>query len=465
MDKQLPNSTDVPDTAVSPNLFGDTMDSRSPEPAPAFSCDGGKPRLQRAERDQPEFRTVHLDDWVPEDHVARLVWDFVEQLDVSPLLAKVRATEHRAGQPHIDPRLLLAVWLLATIDGIGSGRQLDKRCKQDLAYLWLLGGVTVNYHTLSDFRVDHGEFLDKIFTDSLASLLAEGLVQLQRTAQDGMRVRGSAGSSSFRSRERLQIFQQQARDHVQALKKDLHKDAATASRRQQAARSRAARERADRLDRALQNLQEIEENKEAREKGSGSKARASTTDPEARKMKMPDGGFRPGYNVQFATDESGIIVGCDVTNQGSDAGLMKPMIQQISENTGQEPKEHLADGGFSTLEDITRVQSEHHTKVYTPVKDEDKKRKAGADPFAPRKGDSPVVAEWRQRMGTEQGRTIYQHRGETAEWVNARARQRGMYQFTVRSLVKVRLVVLWHVLAHNLIHAFALRARKAMKEE
>jgi transposase len=458
MDKQQPTSTDVSVTDQ-PVLFGESADFAPSSGSEAASAPAaGKPRLQRANRAQAEFRPVLLDEWLPEDHLARVVWNFVEHLDISHLLAQVRATEHRAGQPHIDPRLLLAVWLLATIEGIGSARRLDKQCEHHLAYLWLLGGVSVNYHTLSDFRVGHGDFLDKVLTDSLASLLAEGLITLRRTAQDGMRVRASAGTSSFRSRQRLQQFQDEARDHVRELKEELQKDQGAANRRQQAARERAARERAERLQRALENLQEIEAHMEAREKGSSPKARASISDPEARKMKMPDGGFRPAYNVQFATDDSGIIVGCDVTNQGADAGLMEPMIERIEDNLGQAPKEHLADGGFSTLKDIEAVQAERDTKVYTPVKDQEKKRQAGADPFAPRPGDNPAVADWRQRMGTEEGQSIYQHRGETAEWVNARARQRGMHQFTVRGRAKVYIVVLWHVLAHNLIHARTRRA-------
>lgn len=464
MDKQHQTPTDVSPTPLpQPVLFGDPADFAPPgdtdthatPPPPA-----GKPRLQRADREQAEFRTVRLDDWLPEDHQARIVWDFVERLEVTPLLAKVRATEHRAGQPHIDPRLLLAVWLLATIEGIGSARRLDKMCQFHLGYLWLLGGVTVNYHTLSDFRVAHVDFLDKVMTDSLASLLAEGLITLNRTAQDGMRVRASAGTSSFRSRERLEQFQAEASAQVQALKEELEKDPRATNRRQQAARERAARERAERLQHALENLEEIETHMEARQKGSSQKARASLSDPEARKMKMPDGGFRPAYNVQFGSDDSGIIVGCDVTNQGTDAGLMEPMIEKIEEGLGQAPKEHLADGGFSTLKDIEAVETNHQTKVLTPVKDEEKKREAGNDPFAPRPGDSPVIADWRERMGTPEGQATYQHRGETAEWVNARSRQRGMHQFTVRGRAKVYIVVLWHVLAHNLIHALTLRGQK-----
>ncbi len=244
------------------------------------------------------------------------------------------------------------------------------------------------------------------------------------------------------------------------MKKELEEDPTAPNRRQQAARERAARERAERLQRALENLKEIEKNMEARQKGSSTKARASSSDPEARKMKMPDGGFRPAYNVQFTSDDSGIIVACDVTNQGTDAGLLEPMVAEIKDKLGQAPQKHLADGGFSTVKDIEAVQSQHDTKVYTPVKDVDKKRQAGIDPFARLDNDSDEVGEWRQRMGTPEAQQTYQRRGEIAEWVNARARQRGMQQWTVRSRAKVYVVVLWHVLAHNLVHARTLRERQ-----
>ena len=218
MDNQDSTAADVA-LAAQPGLFGEAPDFTPSRAARvASTAPAGKPRLQRADGAQAAFRTVRLDDWLPEDHPARLVWAFVEPLDVDPLLDPIRATEHRPGQPHIDPRLLLALWLLATIEGVGSARRLAQRADKHLAYLWLLGGVTVNYHTLSTFRVAHGAFLDQLLTDSLASLLAEGRITLQRTAQDGMRVRANAGTSSFRSRERLLQFQAEAGEHVRELK-------------------------------------------------------------------------------------------------------------------------------------------------------------------------------------------------------------------------------------------------------
>jgi transposase len=418
-----------------------------------------KPRFQRPERQQMEWKPRSLDQMVPADHPARAVWAFVESLDLGPLYDQIRAVEGHVGRPPIDPRILLALWLYATIEGVSHARRLDRLCREHLAYQWLCGGVTVNYHTLADFRVQHVEFLDQLLTQSVAALLAQGLVSLQRVGQDGMRVRASAGASSFARRPTLEQALIEAEAQIAALKREAEeKDASAAGRRQQAAEQRAARERAERTRKALEQLPEIQQKMERRKKGSSETARASTTDPDARRMKMADGGFRPAYNVQFVTAaESLVIVGADVTNAGSDRGLMAPLADQVQARHGQSPQEYLADGGFATTDDIDALQA-RGTTVYTPIKEEDRKRRQGQDPFAPRPGDSPAVAAWRQRMGTESAKATYKQRAPTAEFPNAGCRNRGLIQFVVRGLRKTKAIALWHALAHNLQRTLALRA-------
>lgn len=355
----------------------------------------------------------------------------------------------------------MALWLYATIDGVGSARELDRLCTEHLVYQWICGDVSVNYHTLADFRTDHGPLLDQLLSGSVAALMHQGLVDLKRVAQDGMRVRASAGSSSFRRRATLEKCLEEARGQVAALKSESETDPAAGGRRQRAARERAARERAERVALALEELAELESKKEARQEGTKAKARASTTDPEARTMKMADGGFRPAYNVQFATDvRSRVIVGVEVVNAGGDGGQMLPMVEQIEGRYEETPGEYLVDGGFATVGDIEAVGgSERGTTVYAPVKDERKKREAGIDPFAPRARDSAPVAAWRVRMGTVEAQEIYKDRASTAEWVNAQARNRGLQQFRVRGLLKARAVALWYALAHNIMRlAAVLRA-------
>ena len=418
-------------------------------------------RLRYAERNQVELHTLSLDQMLPQDHVARIVWDSIKELDISPLLADFRSVEHHAGPPAIDPRVLLALWLLATIQGVGSAREIERRCEENMAYRWLCGGEAVNYHTLSDFRTGHVAFLDNLLTTHVAGLMHQNLIVLDRVAQDGMRVRAGAGKASFRRVPTLQKCLAEAEQQVQALKAQVEADPSAGVRRQQ----RLAEDRAARIQAALVEARQLAQRRQEVESEKGVKAkepRASTTDPEARVMKMADGGYRPAYNVELATTtEGGIIVGADVTNQGSDSGQMSPMVEQLEARYGSKPKEMLADGGFATVNDIQTMHAEHEVVVYAPVKDEEKKREAGVDPFAPRPRDPEGVATWRQRMGTPAAQAIYRERAQTAEWANAGMRNRGLYQFRVRGLAKVRAVVLWHVLAHNLLQALLLRARSA----
>ncbi len=422
-----------------------------------------KPRFQRAERRQIEWRPLSLDQMLPADHTARLVWAYVESLDLSELYQQIQAVEGHVGRDPIDPKILVALWLYATIDGVGRARRLDRLCTEHIAYLWLCGGVSVNYHTLSDFRVQHVEFLDRLLTQSVAALLHQGLIELNRLAQDGMRVRASAGSSSFRRRPTLEDCLKEAEAQRDALKRESQEDGGAEDRRVQAARERAVQERVQRVQAALDELPEVEQKMEHRKKGSSETARASTTDAEARRMKMPDGGFRPAYNVQFATTtETLVIVGADVLNSGSDGGQMTPMVKQIEEHYRTQPEEYLADGGFSTLQDIETLESSR-TKVYTPVKDEEKKQEKGDDPFARRKGDSDEVAAWRERMGTQAAKEIYKQRSATAEFPNAGCRNRGLLQFVVRGLTKTKAVSLWHALAHNFQRTLSLRAAAGLE--
>ncbi len=405
------------------------------------------------------MQTLSLDQMLPPDHVARVVWDAVKDLDITPLLADIRSVEHHAGNPAIDPRLLIALWLLATIHGVASARDLERRCREHTAYRWLCGGVPVNYHTLSDFRTGRVEFLDELLTTSVAGLLHQDLIVLDRVAQDGMRVRASAGKASFRRHTTLHKCLAEAEAQVQALKAQTEADPSVNAKRQQ----RLAEGRAARITAALAEARQLAQRRQEVQASKGVKAqepRASTTDPEARVMKMPDGGYRPAYNVGLATTTvGGIIAGADVTNQGSDSGQLAPMAEQLEARYGAKPKEVLADGGFATLDDIQAMHADHQVVVYAPVKDEQKKREAGADPFAPRPRDPEGVALWRQRMGTAAAQAIYVERAQTAEWANAGMRNRGLYQFRVRGLAKVKAVVLWYVLAHNLLQATLLRAR------
>jgi len=440
-----------------PRLFEMPADDDRPAPAAKPPVTFGRPRLRTANRDQIVFRAAALDQLIAHDHPARLVWDYVEGLDLGPLYQPIKAVEGHAGRAPIDPKILMALWLYATIDGVGSARQLDELCRDHDAYRWILGDVSINYHTLSDFRTAHGELLDRLLTQSVAVLLAEGLVDLDRVAQDGMRVRAGAGAASFRRRPTLEEALTEAEAQLRALRAELEDDPAAGGRRRRAARERAARERAERIKGALDRLPELERKKKPEDR---QKARCSTTDPDATVMKMADGGFRPAYNIQFSTTTEGqIIVGVDVITAGSDAGQMAPMVEQIEGRYEERPKDVLADGGFAQHEQIEAVGAPGvGCTVYAPVP---APKDPQVDRYAPKPGDSPAVAAWRARMATAEAKAIYKERAATAECVNAQARNRGLHQLRVRGRLKARAIALWHALAHNMMRAVSLRATAA----
>lgn len=429
------------------------------EARPMKSEGCGRPRLQRPQRDQITLRPTDLESLLPADHRARLVWTFVEGLDLAAFHARIRAVEGHSGRPPIDPAILVGLWLYATLEGVGSARALDRLCDEHDAYRWLAGGVGVNYHTLADFRVAAADLLDELLTQSVAALLATGEVTLTRVAHDGIRVRAAAGAASFHRRGTIERALAAAEAQVAALKAELDEDPSATSRRVAAARERAARERASRARAALAALPAIEAAKR-RNRTAGQpadEARASTTDPDARVMRLGDGAYRPAYNGQYTTDvESGLVCAVGVTTSGSDQGQLTMAIERLERSFGRAPAEALADGGYVSLAEIETLTA-CGTTLYAPPT----MPRNGRDPHLPLSGDSPAVAAWRTRMGTEAAQTIYRLRAATAEWVNALARNRGLQQFRVRGLDKVRSVLLWFALAHNLARTVALRVGAA----
>lgn len=424
----------------------EAVGSKTAEPS-ATGSTATAPRLVTADRSQIELRPFDLDGLIPADHRARLIWQAVERLDLSRFYEWIKAREHQPGRPPTDPKVFVALWLYATAEGVGSARELERLCQEHRAYQWLRGGVPLNYHTLSDFRTAHEEALDDLFTQLLAVLLQQKLIVLKRVAQDGLRVRASAGSDSFRRRKKLKDFVKQARRQVEEVKKAAQDPEISA--RQRAARERVAQERVERLNRAMGELKKVEELRLNQSGGKKAKSepRASTTDPQARNMRMGDGGYHPGYNVQLATESGGnFIVGVGITNSSSDHGQVKPMIEQIEQRTGERPEEYLVDGGYTgkqTIEDV----SEMGVVVYGPVG-----KRGEIDNHRVKLNDSAAVAAWRKRMGSPEGKEIYKERAPLSERVNADVKtQRTLNRMLVRGMNKVLAVALWNALAYNIL--------------
>jgi len=405
------------------------------------------PRVVTADRRQIQLRPLDLESLLPPEHRARAIWAMVEQLALGKFYDTIVARGSEPGRPAIDPKVLVALWLYATSEGVGSARELARLCEAHDAYRWLCGGVRVNYHTLSDFRVGHEEALDELMTQVLAVMLHRGLVKLERVAQDGMRVRASAGAASFRREPSLRACLEAAETQVACVKQEAEHPVPGRSAREQAAAARVAREREKRVRQALAELPAVRAAKRTAE--DKTQARVSTTDPAARVMKMSDGGFRPAYNVQLATATVGrVIVGVQVTNSGADAGQLRPMLEEIERRTGERPTEHLVDGGFVKLESIEDATAQGVT-VYAPVPEP---RKAGSDRYAPKADDTAAVRAWRQRMSTDEAKAIYKERAATAETTNADCRtQRGLDRLLVRGPTKVLCVALWTAITYNVL--------------
>lgn len=466
-------------------LFGDLPETDAPRPDAA----GGGPRLRAPERDQIELRVVDLDSVIGKDDPVRAIWAYVERLDLSELYARIKSREGRPGHPTIEPRLLVALWLYATSQGVGSARALARLCTSHDAYRWLCGGVSVNHHTLADFRVEQAELVERLLVENVAALASAGVIDLETLAQDGVKVRAAAGASSFRRRPTLVKSLKKAKRLVARLAREIKDHPDASNRRIALARARAAAERQARVEAALAKLAEIEaaaarraakaEAKKKRqaerkrqaaqtakapaqpsrkrqaektEKTKKTRApRASTTDPEARVMKMADGGFRPAYNVQIASvPERQIVVAVDPVTSGSDRGLLRPMLEAVKRRYKKLPRRHLADAAYGKKADIEWAH-QNGVLIHCPPL----KNKHGTDPFAARPDDGPGVAAWRRRMKSPAGKGRFKHRA-LAECIHARCRQWNFHRLTVRGRAKVRAVMLWFALANNLLRTRAL---------
>lgn len=427
----------------------------------------GGARVLRPDRQQIGWDMIDLDALLPADHRVRLVWRFVEGLDLRPFYDLIKAREGEAGRPRPDPALLLALWLYATLEGIGSARELDRLCERDLAYRWLCGGVPTNYHGLADFRVDHGGLLDRLLSESVASLLAEGLIDLNEVVIDGTKVQASAGKGSFVGDEGLAKAERLARERVMRLKAETTGDPGAGSRRKAAAEKRAAEEMVRRTEKALATLDRLKSEKanraksHANEEAAKGAPRVSLSDSEARLMRFADGSFKPGYNMPIAATRGGVVLSVMATDRRNDAGLALPMVEDIARRYGRMPKRLLLDTNLAPAEDIAALadRPDGGIVVYAPppaerddVKPETLKRRAKE-----RAREPASIKEWRQRMAEPEAQDIYRKR-RRIELVNAHWKNRGFDRLNLRGLAKAGIVALWHALAHNILAVAHLRA-------
>jgi transposase len=395
-------------------------------------------RTKEPFRGQAVIRFEMPEDTLPESHVARVMWRIVETLDLATFTARAKAVEGHAGRDVISMHMVLTLWLYAISQGIGSARKIARLIKSDDAFRWIVGDQSVGHSTLSEFRVGHREVL--------ASLMHKGLLSLDLVAQDGTRIRASASAPSFRRERSLLECREQAALHVKAVFAEA--DDPAASDNEKRAREAAAQDYQRRVEAAIDAVRELQADGK-------DKPRASTTDADARVMKMGDGGFRPAYNVQMATAGSEMggprtIVGVRVTNVGSDMGSVTPMLDQIEQCTGVLPKVLLADGNHAK-HDCIRNAAARGVEVIIPVSDRSTRPDAAED---------PSIAAWHDRMETDEAKRLYRARAGLCELPNAHLKcHHGVAQLLVRGTGKVTCVVLLAALAANLLaHATALLA-------
>ena len=429
-------------------------------------------RINRAERRQAGFELVDLESLVVDDHPVRAIWSFVEGLDLQVFYDRIKARGETPGRPATDPRILLALWLYATSDGIGSARGLARLCEHHTIYRWICGGVGVNHTMLSEFRLDSGEFLDRLLTSSLAALMKEGLITLDEVITDGTKVRASASRSSMRRRQILSELEKKASARVAELKQELKADSAAGERRVSKRRLGAAEDRARRVAAALakqpakkQETDQLQDGGPPAENNSGKPSeqqRVSTTDPDALLMKMADGAVRPAYNVQVAS-ACGFIVAIDPVQRRNDRGLAPAMLAQVEQRCGKLPDRLLADIGAMTAADIVTIAQAHPSvQVFspTPARRDASKPESKARYERNRAAEPQCLKDWRIRMDSEAGRAVYKRRSNT-EHVHARLKNRGFGRMVLRGLEKVRIACLLHAVTHNMKWAFSRRALMA----
>lgn len=436
---------------------------------------GDGPRVLRPDRAQLRWDMVDLDSLLEPDHLARAVVAFVASLDLSQFYDRIRSRDAVAGRPTPDPSMVLSLWLYATAEGVGSARLLDELCRSHVAYRWICGGVPVNYHGLSAFRSGLEEaFLDDLLRLSVASLAAEGLIDLEGDlAVDGTKLKANAGRSSYRTREGLAAYEAAVARRLARLKAEAGTDPAAGRRRREATIAAKEADRQARVASAKARLNELESEKAARakshkkEEAAKSEPKISTTDPEARLMKMADGAVRPAWNIVVAAlPESQVICAITATDRRNDSGLARPMVEAFEARYGFRPARLLVDSRMATQEDITRLAG-HETypvAVYSPLpqeKDESELKPASRRARASkRRRESEALREWRGRMATEQGKAVYARR-KLIELTNAHLKNPGWTKTMLRGLRKVNLEARLHALAHNLKRAFTLRRQAA----
>src|SRR5216683_2594527 len=476
-----------------------------------------QPLIRYVNRQQMSWRAIDVERLIGEEHPARAIWTLIGRMDLSHFYQGIESSAEEGGRPAFDPQLLISLWVYAYSQGIGSAREVARRCEFDPAFQWLTGLDEVNYHTLADFRVEKKNELDELFTQVLAALSKEGLITLEQVMQDGTKIRAAASVRSYRAEETIQEHWERARRRVQEMGDPRDEES---NPRVKQARLRAQREQQERLDQAMEELEKLHKLKAARSPNK----RVSISDPQARVMHQSDGGLALSYNAQLSTDAAhGLVVGVSVTQAENDWNQLLPALEQIHQRLKQTPKQTVADAGYTTravIEEMAERKMDFlgsmpredacsgrttpnrlppSAFVYQPETDRYlcpgekflryegrlkkelglisyryQARREDCEPCAHKPAccpenlkrgrgllrieESAAVQAFRQKMKSEEAQASYRRRGRVAEFCNAWIKSKlGLRQFHVRGLLKVQTEMLWACLTYNLQHWIRLR--------
>lgn len=425
-------------------------------------------KLKHPCRHQMEMQFDCLDSLLPHIHKARDIWAFIDAMDCTPCFALLGTFVGCEGRPAISPKILLALWIYSTLDGNLSARKLENLCKNHNAYKWIAGGVSVNRTTLAEFRTMNPLLYEDLLTNCLAAMVKAGLISDTDFSQDGTRLKANAGFNSFHRQSTLEKIRDAIKSYLAELEKTQESEY---DKKKQKRQKQIAEERLERVQEALRILEKEREIK--KENGENNSAppsekdladvRASTTDPEARKMKMGDGGFRLAYNLQFATGmDSRVIFGADITT-GLDAGTSPRMMARVHSRLKKlgmaPPKNWIGDSAYSGKKDVEEAALIYpNCRYYAPPK-----VRKGIDPKKHLKSDSEAIKKWRDLIDQEEVKNVYKKRCSTAEFSNAQVKQRGWREFLVRGREKVMSNALLNVIAHNIARSFDLSKKNDKK--
>ena len=341
------------------------------------------PKIKPIDRNQSAFVALDVENLVGPDDKVRSIWDLTGRMNLGRLREQIVSRAGAAGQAAEDPRLLVAIWVWSYSEGVSSSREVEHLIAHEPALMWLCGLRTISHATLANFRKDHRAELDDLFTQLLGLLETMGAVKLDRVMHDGTKIQAQAGADSFRREGTLQANLEKARTVVE----HMANPDTEATARVHSARRRAARERVERAEAALQELETLQAGK--KNEAEKQQVRVSSTEPEARIMKHGDHAIRPAYNAQITTDaETKVIVAASLTQDANDMHSLEPAIDLVKHNMGREPEQVVADGGYTTRDNI-RMMKERKIDFIGSLGDQAARQAAavkarGIDPlFAP----------------------------------------------------------------------------------